>query len=124
MDGSAAGRTDVGRHLARRMRWRPVETALWAATLLVPLLAPSYLVLASQTAIAALFALSLDLILGYAGLVSLGHAAFFGVGAYTAGLLAKHGWGEPLSGLVVAGAAAASEPPIEPKPPTATTSRK
>jgi branched-chain amino acid transport system permease protein len=50
-----------------------------------------------------LFALSLDLILGYAGIVTLGHAAFFGVGAYAAGLLAVHGWGEPLSGLVVAG---------------------
>ena len=62
--------------------------------------------LASQIAITALFALSLDLILGYAGIVSLGHAAFFGFGAYTAGLTAKHGWGEPLSGLLIAGLAA------------------
>ena len=51
----------------------------------------------------ALFALSLDLLVGYAGVVSLGHAAFFGVGAYTAGLIAKHYWTEPLSGLLVAG---------------------
>jgi branched-chain amino acid transport system permease protein len=58
--------------------------------------------LASQIAITALFALSLDLILGYAGIVSLGHAAFFGVGAYSAGLLAKHYWNEPLTGLLVA----------------------
>ncbi len=43
----------------------------------------------NEIAILALFALSLDLILGYAGIVSLGHAAFFGVGAYAAGLLAK-----------------------------------
>jgi branched-chain amino acid transport system permease protein len=56
----------------------------------------------------ALFALSLDLILGYAGIVSLGHAAFFGIGAYTAGLLAVHGWNEPLSGLVAAALAAAA----------------
>jgi branched-chain amino acid transport system permease protein len=69
-------------------------------------LVPSYLTLASQIAITALFALSLDLILGYAGIVSLGHAAFFGLGAYSAGLLAKHGWGEPFSGLVVAAAVA------------------
>jgi branched-chain amino acid transport system permease protein len=69
-------------------------------------LTPNYLVLASQIAITALFALSLDLILGYAGIVSLGHAAFFGFGAYTAGLLAKHGWGEPLSGLLISGLAA------------------
>lgn len=64
--------------------------------------------LGSQVFITALFAISLDLILGYAGIVSLGHAAFFGVGAYTAGLLARHGWGEPLSGLAAAGAMAAA----------------
>jgi branched-chain amino acid transport system permease protein len=49
-----------------------------------------------------LFVVTLDLILGYAGIISLGHAAFFGVGAYTAGLLAVHGWGEPFSGLIAA----------------------
>jgi branched-chain amino acid transport system permease protein len=76
------------------------------ATLLPFLLVPSYLVLASQIAITALFALSLDLILGYAGIVSLGHAAFFGLGAYAAGIASRHGWGEPLSGLVVGAAAA------------------
>src|SRR5688572_24761682 len=66
------------------------------------MLTPSYLSLASQVAITALFALSLDLLVGYAGVVSLGHAAFFGVGAYTAGLIAKHYWTEPLSSLLVA----------------------
>jgi branched-chain amino acid transport system permease protein len=65
-------------------------------------LTPSYLVLASQIAITALFVLSLDLILGFSGIVSLGHAAYFGVGAYTAGLISKYGWGEPLTGLVAA----------------------
>ena len=60
--------------------------------------------LASQIAITAIFAVSLDLILGYAGLVSLGHAAYFGLGAYTAGLIAKAGWGEPFSGLLIAAA--------------------
>jgi branched-chain amino acid transport system permease protein len=65
-------------------------------------LAPSYLVLASQIAITALFVLSLDLILGFCGIVSLGHAAYFGVGAYTAGLMSKYGWGEPLTGLLAA----------------------
>jgi branched-chain amino acid transport system permease protein len=87
-------------------RWRPLEVLFWLATLLPFVLAPSYLVLASQIAITALFALSLDLILGYAGIVSLGHAAFFGVGAYAAGILSRGGWGEPLSGLVVAAVAA------------------
>jgi len=56
----------------------------------------------SQIAITGLFALSLDLILGYAGIISLGHAAFFGIGAYTAGLLAKYGFGDPLLGLLAA----------------------
>ncbi len=90
-----------------RTRWRPIEIAFWLATLLPYLLFPDYLSLASQIAITALFALSLDLILGYAGIVSLGHAAFFGIGAYTAGLLSKYGWGEPLTGLAMAALAAA-----------------
>jgi branched-chain amino acid transport system permease protein len=93
-------------YLATQSRWRTIETVFWLATLLPCVLAPTYLMLASQIAITALFALSLDLILGYAGLVSLGHAAFFGVGAYTAGLIATWGWGEPLSGLLSAGLAA------------------
>jgi branched-chain amino acid transport system permease protein len=85
--------------------WRPLEIVFWLCTLLPFVIAPSYLSLASQIAITALFALSLDLILGYAGIVSLGHAAFFGFGAYTAGLLAKHYLGEPLAGLLLAGMA-------------------
>jgi branched-chain amino acid transport system permease protein len=80
-----------------------LEIAFWLCTLLPFVLTPSYLSLASQIAITALFALSLDLILGYAGIVSLGHAAFFGVGAYVAGLIAKHYWTEPISGLLIAG---------------------
>jgi branched-chain amino acid transport system permease protein len=93
-------------YFASRTRWRPVEIAFWLATLLPFALFPDYLILASQIAITALFALSLDLILGYAGIVSLGHAAFFGVGAYAAGLLSKYGWGEPITGLIVAAIAA------------------
>jgi branched-chain amino acid transport system permease protein len=64
-------------------------------------------VLLSQIFVYGLLAMSLDLILGYAGILSLGHAAFFGTGAYTAGLLARHGWTEPLSGLAAAALAAA-----------------
>jgi branched-chain amino acid transport system permease protein len=93
-------------YLRAQARWRPVEIVFWLATLLPFLLVPNYLSLASQIAIAALFALSLDLILGYAGIVSLGHAAFFGIGAYTSGLLSKYGWGEPLSALLMAALAA------------------
>jgi branched-chain amino acid transport system permease protein len=96
----------ASRYLEAQIRWRRLEAVFWLCTLLPFVAAPAYLQLASQIAITALFALSLDLILGYAGIVSLGHAAYFGVGAYAAGLLAKHGWGEPLSSLLVAGALA------------------
>ena len=65
-----------------------------------------YLALLAQILATIIFALSVDLALGYAGIVTLGHAAFFGVGAYTAGLLAANGWGEPLSGLLAAATAA------------------
>jgi branched-chain amino acid transport system permease protein len=88
--------------LLRSHRLRPWEALPWLAAAAAFFLFPDYLALGSQILINILFALSLDLILGYAGIVTLGHAAFFGVGAYTAGLLAAHGWGEPLSGLVAA----------------------
>jgi branched-chain amino acid transport system permease protein len=88
-------------------RWHPAEVAFWLATLFPFVLFPNYLSLASQIAIAALFALSLDLILGYAGIVSLGHAAFFGTGAYAAGIFSKFVWGEPFTGLLVGVVAAA-----------------
>jgi branched-chain amino acid transport system permease protein len=88
-------------------RWRVTEIVFWLVAIAAFFAFPTHRVLGSQILITGLFALSLDLILGYAGIVSLGHAAFFGVGAYAAGLLAAHGWGEPLSGLVVAGIAGA-----------------
>ncbi len=82
--------------------WRPWELALWAAIWATPWLFVSHAALINEIAILALFALSLDLILGYAGIVSLGHAAFFGVGAYGAALFAKHVMPDPLVGLAVA----------------------
>ncbi|RZT09159.1 amino acid/amide ABC transporter membrane protein 2, HAAT family [Duganella sp. CF402] len=88
-------------------RWRPAEIVFWLLPLAAYFAFNNYLVLLSQIMIVGLFALSLDVILGYAGIVSLGHAAYFGLGAYTAGLLSVHGWGEPLSGLLLAAAAAA-----------------
>jgi branched-chain amino acid transport system permease protein len=83
-------------------RWQSLEIVFWLLPVAAYFAFPGYLVLISQIMIVGLFAVSLDLILGYAGIVSLGHAAFFGLGAYTAGLLAVHGWGEPLSGLLAA----------------------
>ena len=92
----------VARHLLRRRRWRPFEIVAWAATLALILLAPSRALLINEILILGLFALSLDLALGYAGLVSLGHAAFLGLGAYTAGIMASRGVTDPTLGLVVA----------------------
>ncbi len=89
-------------------RWRAAEIVFWLVALAAFFAFPQHRVLGSQILITGLFAVSLDLILGYAGIVSLGHAAYFGIGAYAAGLLAVHGWGEPFSGLAVAGAAGAA----------------
>ncbi len=88
-------------------RWRSWEVALWLAIGLAPVLLGSHAALVNEIAILALFALSLDLILGYAGIVSLGHAAFFGVGAYAAALFAKYAMPDPLVGLAVGSAVAA-----------------
>ncbi len=106
MTAAAATPADPHSYMKAQTRWHPFEAVFWLASL-VPFVAfPDYLVLASQIAITALFALSLDLILGYAGIISLGHAAFFGVGAYAAGLLSKTGWGEPITGLLFGAAVA------------------
>jgi branched-chain amino acid transport system permease protein len=93
--------------LARRARWRWPEIVFWLAAF-AALLAPAgkFLIL-NEIAILALFTLSLDLVLGYAGIVSLGHAAFLGAGAYVAGLLAKHVTGDPLAGLALGSVVAA-----------------
>ena len=99
---SAPAVTSPQGYLQAQSRWHPFEIVFWLSLLLPYVLFPDYLSLASQIAITALFALSLDLILGYAGVVSLGHAAFFGVGAYTAGIFSKYVWGEPVTGLLVA----------------------
>src|SRR4051794_39795854 len=85
-------------------RWRVSEVVFWVVVLACPFLFPSRYLIMTDILRLALFTLSLDLILGYAGIVSLGHAAFFGVGAYSAGLLALHGIiNEPVIALVVSG---------------------
>jgi branched-chain amino acid transport system permease protein len=88
--------------LLRNARWRPWEFALWALAFALPLLIPSHALMINEIAIVALFAMSLDLILGYTGIVSLGHAAFFGFGAYAAALFAKHVMPDPTVGLLFA----------------------
>lgn len=93
--------------LARRARWRVAEVVFWVLAFAAIFLPPGKHLLLNEVAILALFALSLDLILGYAGIISLGHAAFFGTGAYAAGLLCKLITPDPLVGMAVAIAAAA-----------------
>jgi branched-chain amino acid transport system permease protein len=92
---------------ARRHRYHLLEALPWLAAIAAYVAFPSYLALGAQILATILFALSADLVLGYAGIVTLGHAAFFGTGAYAAGILAAHGWGEPISGLLAGGSAAA-----------------
>ncbi len=95
---------DVGYHARQHARWRLSEVVFWIVVLAGALLFPSRYLIMTDILRLGLFALSLDLILGYAGIVSLGHAAFFGVGAYCAGLLALHGIiSEPVIALLVAG---------------------
>jgi branched-chain amino acid transport system permease protein len=88
-----------------RMKWW--EPVLWLVLFALPVLLPAQAPIINETAIWALFALSLDLVLGYAGIVSLGHAAFFGLGAYAAALFARHLSPDPHLGLLVAMVASA-----------------
>ncbi|MFZ5566160.1 MAG: branched-chain amino acid ABC transporter permease [Pseudomonadota bacterium] len=88
--------------LLGKQRWKLWEPLFWLAALALPLVLGGHSLIVNEIAIVALFAISLDLILGYAGIVSLGHAAFFGMGAYSAALFAKHVMPDPLVGLAFA----------------------
>ena len=102
-----SAQADVGYHARRHSHWHWGEFVFWAVALACAFLFPSRYLIMTDIVRLGLFALSLDLILGYAGIVSLGHAAFFGVGAYCAGLLSLHGIiAEPVLALIVAGLAA------------------
>ncbi|WP_314955365.1 branched-chain amino acid ABC transporter permease [Bradyrhizobium cosmicum] len=96
--------SDVGYHAQRQARWHYGEATFWLIVLGCGFAFPTRYLIMTDILRLALFAMSLDLILGYAGIVSLGHAAFFGAGAYAAGLLALHGIiNEPVLALIVAG---------------------
>lgn len=104
----AAERARAAEFVLRRHRFRSAEALPWLLALAAYFVFPDRMVFGTQVLIMVLFALSLDLILGYAGILSLGHAAFFGTGAYTAALLAARlGWGEPITGLLAGAAIAA-----------------
>lgn len=91
--------------LDRKARWPALEIGFWLAAFAAAYLLPGQLLLLTEIAILALFALSLDLIVGYAGILSLGHAAFFGLGAYAAGLFSLNYSADPVLGLLVAASA-------------------
>ena len=90
------------RFLAGEARWSWLEIGFWIVAFALAFGFKSSHLLFAEIAILALFAVSLDLVLGYAGIVSLGHAAFFGLGAYTVGILARNGLGDPVLGLAAA----------------------
>jgi branched-chain amino acid transport system permease protein len=92
---------DASARLVTPVRWRAWEVVLWVAIWIAPFALPQYAALINEIAIFALFAVSLDIVLGYAGIVSLGHAAFFGAGGYASALLAKHLIADPLVGLAL-----------------------
>ncbi|MBY5801031.1 branched-chain amino acid ABC transporter permease [Rhizobium leguminosarum] len=103
-DARSEARKRAIQQLRRGNAWRLYEIVLWIAAIAAIFVLPSKMLLLTEIAITALFALSLDLVLGYAGIVSLGHAAFFGLGAYAAGLFAKYAISEPVTGLFAAAA--------------------
>lgn len=97
------GENPAARALARRHRFQWWEALPWLLGLAFYFAFPRYLGFGTEVLITILFAISLDLALGYAGIVTLGHAAFFGAGAYTVGMLAKNGiWTEPITLLILA----------------------
>lgn len=97
---------DPTAHLRDRHRWRLVEALPWLTAIAAFAFFSDYSALGTQIVIMIIFALSMDLILGYAGIVSLGHAAYFGAGAYATGMLSAHlGWNEPISALLMGGVA-------------------
>ena len=99
----------ISSYFSRRGRWSPLEIAFWIFAFASIWLFPGKHLILTETAILALFALSLDLILGYAGIISLGQAAFFGLAGYFSGLVAKYGLiNEPVLALLAASLVAAA----------------
>ncbi len=95
---------DARLYFRAREGWRWAEALPWIVAIAAFFVFPDYMALGTQILIAIIFALSLDLILGYAGIVTLGHAAYFGAGAYATGMLSAHlGWGEPISAMLFGG---------------------
>ncbi len=103
LSDAVLGADPAAQTLMRRHRLRWWEALPWIVGLACYFAFPDYLGFGCELLLTILFALSLDLALGYAGIITLGHAAFFGAGAYTVGMLATYGvWTEPITALLIA----------------------
>jgi branched-chain amino acid transport system permease protein len=104
---SVEKRSKAAEYLVRRHYFSWAEALPWLAAIACFFVFPDRMTFGSQVLVMVIFALSLDLILGYAGIVTLGHAAFFGIGAYVVALGSlRFGWSEPITGIIVSGIAA------------------
>jgi len=97
----------VRSELLDRHRIRASEIVYWLGTIAVFFVFPQYLAFAATVLTTALFVMSLDLILGFAGIISLGHALYYGFAAYVVGLVSHAGWVEPISQTLLGGASGA-----------------
>jgi branched-chain amino acid transport system permease protein len=97
-------RARAAEFLISRHYYRWPEAVPWLIAIACYFVFPDRMTFGSQVLVMIMFAFSLDLILGYAGIVTLGHAAFFGIGAYTVALATlRLGWSEPISGIIAGG---------------------
>lgn len=87
--------------MRRTVRWTILEIAFWVLAVIAWFLFPGHHLILTEIVEFAILALSIDMILGYAGIVSLGQAAMYGAGAYASGLFSIYVTGEPISGLLV-----------------------
>lgn len=98
----------VARGLAARWHVWVLDALVAAGAVAAWVYLPNRSALLSAIAVAGLFALSIDVLVGFAGVLTLGPAAFYGLGAYATALAANAGVGEPLTGLALAALAAAA----------------
>jgi branched-chain amino acid transport system permease protein len=91
-----------------RHGWRWPEIAWWTLAAAAWFVFPEDLAIGTSVLVTVMFVLSYDVLLGFAGVLSFGHAVFFGLGAFVAAWLARAGWTEPISGVLLSGLAAAA----------------
>ena len=93
--------------ILRRHEWHWAEFAWLGLAIACFLVFPEYLSLGTSVLVMVLLVLSYDLLLGFSGVLTFGHAVYFGTGAFVTGWLALAGWTEPISAVLIGGLAAA-----------------